>query len=311
MASVHKEVYRRGTKDKFVKIWVVRLEKVQLGTSSWWYPRDRIADDPYGYALHDQVVAPRKTCVSCKCTSPEVFEQGWTCMVHTCEDFFKFPAGINMDKLKYATDYLRERRPFKGDLPLPQVIPALPANDYSDDNENKFGTEETFRQGMVCPKCGCCADRVYWDRWECPNKACGHRHYAALRQYPLSEVDKENRALKTKIIRQNQKKEGFTKLDWQQVFKDRSIVRINKDLGAYDTATYILCDKAGEVIGTVTHFKSNLAIQKKANGPDDLWNQLQEDDQLSPEEKKLGLKRNAVMRAGCKYFTDNFSDWRS
>jgi hypothetical protein len=33
-------------------------------------------------------------------------------------------------------------------------------------------SESLFRDGIVCPTCGCCSSRRSWSRWTCENKAC-------------------------------------------------------------------------------------------------------------------------------------------
>lgn len=294
VVGIFQEEYRCNNSDPFTTRWIIRLEKTDLNSPSWWYPADRAAGDRFGYALPGQVQAKQANCSQCGVTSKQMFEQAWTCMNRACPVFFNFPAGVRKDLLQYDADFLRERTPYQGS-PTDPLMPPLPATEYKDD---KYGTEQEFRKGMVCHRCGCCVDRVFWNRWEC--SSCGYEHAAHMRVYPLSEVAKENDQLREAKRKASKKgKKGGN--GWQQLYKDKAIDEVVGKIGGFDTTTYILPDKAGKVIGTITHFRSNAAINAEAGGPDQIFYDMQAEDNLPADEKTMDLKRNPVRHVGCKF----------
>jgi len=290
VTDVRKEGYRGP--DGVVSIYVLRFDKVEVGKPSWWYPEDRTPGDPTGYALPGVTTVPSKKCGECGETSEEVFEQGWTCSNSECGGFFKFPASVDIDDLQYSSDYLRRRKQFEP-AELPQLPGPLPHPEYDGDLE--FGTEVAFRKGMVCPKCGSCASRVYWDRWECPldRSGCGFRHYAVLLEYPLQAVHGETAALEKKLKGKNAK--------YPNLHLDPRIVQEDWATGGYAVTTYLLPDQDGNLVGTFSHFKATPAVCSKADGADMLLAEIQQVASRKGELTVVDLKRNPAKNPGGKF----------
>ncbi len=187
----------------------------------------------------------------------------------------------------------------------PAVMPPLPCADYAD--EENCGTEVEFRKGMVCPRCGCCAPRAYWDRWECPNERCKYRHYVNMLPYPLSSAREEEKRPSISRVKAGLKP--------GELLKDNIVTRLPEVTfeSGFVATTYHLPDPEGKIIGSVTIFRATEQICMRENGPDELYRDLQaavairdKDDngQVIPGMEKSGkinLRRNPVRNPGRKW----------
>ena len=256
-----------------IGLWMARLEKINLKERSWWSAKT--AQLPQ--SSFQQPKAPTQTCACCKKPSKEIYKEGWACLDRECAQFFKFGPLINSSKLHYNHAFLNERTEFKGVLPGPLVPP--PPTDESQLSRDEFGIETEFRQGIVCPWCGCCTRRIEWRQWSCENDSCDYVYRLKQRVVPITEAISQGMdstaPARPELVRGNIRTRYLT-------------------LGRYTVHEYIIPDEIGEPVGTVRQFKAIPLTNQQPDGPDDLFHQMQEND--------FGLKRSASRCKGGRYF---------
>ncbi|KAM7222874.1 hypothetical protein V8F06_001772 [Rhypophila decipiens] len=300
-AEMH--VTREGHKP--VRVWRMRFEKADLSKPSWWTPPT--GEEPSSTAAYSYQTSTQR-CKKCGVESKEIFKAGlWTCLNHTCASFFKFPPRrrVQVNKLEYTDAFLNERNPFVG--PLPPLRPELPRFD------GLHGTEKLLRHGFVCPQCGNCNRRVFWNRFSCEN--CPYKLESVMLPYPWEDLAKEEMVFEQLIARRRKKKPVKIVLVRRQLGKgdepfstilNRDSITITQTLyfGSYKVRQYFLPDPEGNIIGSFALFISNPDINAAPNGPNELFRQLELSD--------IGLKRNAAALPGnkleglCRHFQQNF-----
>ena len=243
---------------------MVRLEKINLEQRSWWSAKDSLpvtSNIPYDVEIASQ------TCRNCGKTNPIIYQEGWACLEATCASHFKFSQEVNEEKLVYNDAFLKGRTKFLGAAPGP-ISPALPTDEDLAANDC-FGVEKEYNRGIVCPQCRCCIRRLEWLQWSCENPSCDFTYSVKRRLLPITEVTSQSK---------DEDIEGR-----KEVVKGG--IRINQELkGQYKVTEYIIPGANGEDIGFVRHFKANGIINQQPDGPNDLFQQMQEDD--------FGLRRN-------------------
>lgn len=265
-----------------VRIWCVRLEKADLNTVSWW------DHDTTSY-LHGPA-APEQKCGFCFQESKEILQTGWTCLNHQCGCFFKDPNGNPITSARYSDTFLQERQEFIGPIPNPK--PDIPSPEELN-NASLTGSESIFRHGIVCPLCGCCSSRRFWSRWTCENPQCTFEMVTPMSPYPQriikSEVEAFNKTVE-RLQKALHKGHGVdtnlnaTKLDTAAV-KYRNLTK-----GSYQISQFLLPDREGQIIGSVTVFRASTATCE--DGPDAMFEEL--------STKDIGLRRNVVSARGSK-----------
>ena len=288
-----------------VKTWRIRFEKIDLQKPSWWMPPSH-----HGAYCPAASTAASTSCQFCEQESKEIFTEGWTCLNHHCGNFFVFPGSQNVihpNHLTYTETFLNERTPFVGQTL--KIKPEMPSQDFAD--TNLHGTELVSRRGFVCPDCGCCSRRLFWNRLVCENQRCGLQWPALMRPYPQEilarELVKFNALMATRRVT-NKVNAGITDdtKDTLAVVLNRQCLKYTREFtfGSYVAQQYYLPDAAGNIIGSFTLFTSNDAINSAENGPDSLFRDLEVID--------IGLKRNPAAVAGHKlegltrHFQQNF-----
>jgi hypothetical protein len=280
--------------NKAITIWRMRFEKADLTESSWWVPEGEktTAPNPSVKGLK----APVSTCDKCRKPSKEIFTAGWFCLNHECARYFVFPTGdaVALKDLAYTEAFLNERTPFVGKIP--SIKPPVP------DATGLHGTELALRRGFVCPDCGCCNRRVYWNRWVCENKECQYARDAPMLPYPADLLEEENarfddRMFKRKVtygVNENTLDEDSYILDPFATIYHRGYLQFSQTLkvGGFDVRQYFLPDSQGRVLGSFSIFSASKAVITKPNGPDDLFRTLELTD--------IGLRRNPAAVVGRK-----------
>ncbi|KAH6855041.1 hypothetical protein B0I37DRAFT_305211 [Chaetomium sp. MPI-CAGE-AT-0009] len=278
--------------DTAVTIWRMRFEKADLTEPSWWAPEGEKAVQSDAI-VDTSLKAPVITCAKCNTPSKEMFTAGWFCLNHGCEHYFVFPtgAGVDIKGLAYTNTFLDERTPFVGEIP--SIIPAIT------DSAGLHGTELVLRRGFVCPDCGCCNRRVYWNRWVCANKECEYTRDAPMLPYPDDLLKLENAKFDEKMnkrrssygVNDNKLNQAGFLFDPIATIYHRGYLPFSQTLtlGGYD----------------VHHiFSAKQEILTKPNGPDDLFRTLEVTD--------IGLRRNPAAVVGHKlegytrHFQQNF-----
>ncbi|KAK3330470.1 hypothetical protein B0H66DRAFT_612078, partial [Apodospora peruviana] len=294
-----------------VRVWRIRLEKADLFKQSWWiaHAKSQTPRTPSPSTAHNR--APLRPCPSCLETSNVIFTAGWTCLNNNCDSFFKFPATANdgeeipINELAYAETFLHERTPFLG-IDIPPLDPGLP------DFAGLHGTEKVLRRGFVCPDCGHCNRRIYWNRLACEN--CPYKLETIMQPYPDDELETDNPKFDELMAkRRKQKKASLAVLGAKDVAAGPVATRINNNcicvtqhlmLGRYQVRQYFLPDPEGTIVGSFSLFISNQHINAAPNGPNDMFREIELAD--------VGLKRNSAAIAGHKlegltrHFQQNF-----
>ncbi|SPQ19543.1 747741fe-b9b0-4527-9d33-d1795b9f6765 [Thermothielavioides terrestris] len=290
-----------------VTVWRMRFEKADLTEPSWWMPavEDATVSDT---SVDLNVKAPVITCGTCETPSKEIFTAGWVCLNHKCEKFFQLRNGhaVDIKSLAYTESFLNERTPFAGEVP--SVVPPLP------DHTGLHGTEISLRRGFVCPDCGCCNRRVYWNRWVCENKDCQYARDAPMLPYPDALLEEENAKFEDMVMDRRARngvnenplnKESFVFDPFATIYQ-RGYLRYSQtlDLDGYLVRQYFLPDSYGQVLGSFSIFSAKDEIKSVPHGPDDLFRTLELTD--------IGLRRNPAAVFGHKlegytrHFQQNF-----
>jgi hypothetical protein len=239
--------------------WKVRLEKIFLGEKSWWAPKSEVSSQDCRPTKSDDHscknwVVKSEECSTCSKTSKKIYNAGFTCLNPECTAFFVFEHGYDLKTLDSNEEFLKTRTAYLGD-PVGPLTPPLPTN--QDIRENAaYGIEAQFAKGMVCQKCGCCSRRISWNHWDCENAKCDFSYQVEQRSVPASLAIQSSMQVITKDI-----------------FPCKIV-----NYGAYEVNLYNMLGEAGEVIGTVRHFKSNGIINSQAGGPNNLFKEMQEGD---------------------------------
>ena len=257
-----------GTNNEEHTQFMVRLEKVNTTSTSWWEP---ISESRDKYAV-GEYVCPVKVCQACGKPSKEIYENGWACLESSCSEFFKFdlPEGEAKVSLKYTTNFLRERSTFRSEIPLCPLVPPLPS---SIDN-NGIGTGKASRNGIVCPECRRCSRRLKWDAWECETDGCTFRHILPFSTMTVQDIEQEAASFK-----------GREWFNSDLILKDTTIIDGHKA-----EIYYLKGEEDTEVAGIVTILRASRGACEKPQGPDEIFEELQKAD--------IGLRRNVALHAG-------------
>ncbi|KAI0169807.1 hypothetical protein GGR52DRAFT_592408 [Hypoxylon sp. FL1284] len=288
-----------GGQEKAVKSFKVRLQKLDLGTRSWFAPKDASPLEAGEFEV-GQYTCKLIDCPSCKTSSKEKFTKGWTCLNRKCDQFFAFGGehDVDVDSLEYNENFLRERVAYKAaDNELLPLVPSVPADD-----DKSLGCEKSFKQGIVCPNCGCCSRRIKWEGWECENPECDYVLQIPIKAIPLEMTASENQKAKSR------------EMCHETIKVERSTV------GRYEITTYLLPsealtgedltstnlpDKDGQhFVGSVTRIRPNEGIRTRPGGLNDLYMDMQG--------QNISLERRGARNAGQRieeltsHFTANF-----
>ena len=236
-----------------------RLEKANLTEKSWWAPKG--SPDPPSPPNY-QIKAQRKTCDACGKVSPEMFQQGWMCLNYECANIWQLDGSAPPADLAYNQAFLDERTEVLDQFSKPYNLkPEVLQEVDGSDGLFQYAWKEC--KGMVCPRCGRCNIRWLWSHWECQTPGCGVQH-----------------RLVSKIFTP-----GMTIDETEPQFTGHAIPYDRRDARLV-TLSLILHPEfrihTFEILKgcTITHFYSNLNINKQEGGPDEMFMALQQDTTL-------------------------------
>lgn len=281
--------------DKAVTIWRMRLEKADLTDPSWWATDTAIA------AQSDALISqspktPVETCEKCGVESKEVFTVGWFCLNHQCKGYFMRPSGdaVDLHALQYTDEFYNERTPFVGEIP--SIKPPVP------NGQGLHGTELSLRRGFVCPVCGCCNRRVYWNRWVCENsEKCQYTRLAPMAAFPIELLWEENEKFDL-LMDQRRRLYGVNKdlpedltegFDPFATIFQKGYLQHSQTLvvAGYLIRQYFLPDAEGRVLGSFSILSpTDDGVFASPNNPDVLFRTLELTD--------IGLRRNPAALFG-------------
>ncbi|KAI0425275.1 hypothetical protein F5Y09DRAFT_352535 [Xylaria sp. FL1042] len=268
--------------------FVVRLQKIDLNSTSWWMPQGEERNNTYAV---DQFHCRTATCPFCNTTSKEIFKEGWCCLTKTCDEFFHIPGLVgDPHSLQYSQDFLNERTAWTAEKPLGNLVPDLPSLPLE-----MFGSEAAFKGGIVCPVCKTPTRRISWGGWTC-EKACGFELSMPPKDVPLEKINRE-----TQLTFRNKPK-------FYQV--DNRIPRVTHTVPGYEVTSFYLPNIPQDVnkarfIGSVTVFRPTQSTLERKGGLNDLFHEVQEATRMGDVE----LRRHPAFCRGShlEELTSHFS----
>lgn len=260
----------------------VRFEKLNLAEKSWWAAKGSLP--PMPLEQRDFETKPEiLKCEACFTESVRVYEKGWMCLDPACIDFWKIGDTSPPDELTFNPDFLSFRsRPDTAIQPHYSLVPDLLST--LDENAADVSTSRIAWKGIVCPMCFKCIRRTFWRGWKCDDdttdgKECGNR-------CPFQKFMNMN-PVSLRVVLDHFELAPIKRA----IVFDRKFSIPNIDDNSFFPYRKLFYKLDG--VGSITHFVSNKAINSRANGPDDLFINLQRDD--------LGLKRFRLQASLGKY----------
>ncbi|OQD65990.1 hypothetical protein PENPOL_c005G09227 [Penicillium polonicum] len=249
----------------------VRFEKLHLSEKSWWAAKDSLPPVPLDERDFETKPEILK-CERCFTESVRLYEEGWMCLDPGCVDFWKIENASPPAELTFNPDFLSSRsRPDPAIQPHYSLVPDLLST--LDENAADVSTSRIAWKGIVCPMCFKCIRRTFWQGWKCDDdsiseecaNSCPFQKFMNMNPVSLRVVLDHFELAPIKRAILFDRKFSIPEIDDSAFFPYRKL-------------TYKV-----DGVGTITHFVSSKAINGRANGPDDLFINLQRGD--------LGLKR--------------------
>lgn len=263
------DVWAEQTNGKTV--YKLRFEKIYLDEKSWWAVQ---GSSPPPQERDFDTKAARLVCTQCNEPSTQVFQQGWMCLNSKCSRFWSINRVRAPKNLTYNPSFLGERKQWPKSLTMPYALKPEPlAPDTGDDAG--YAVSRVCWKGIACPRCGRCNSRMHWDAWRCETGGCGFT-------YKVKQCVLGPRAVF-----------GDHEIEYSghAMLKDMCASSVNlrehELIGDWRVNTFDLLPG-----NLVTHFCSNSIINKKPNGPDQLFRDLQGTD--------IALQRYALSQSSCK-----------
>lgn len=256
----------------------VRFEKIDLENKSWWAEKDSLPPSPIEQRVE---IKPEKVqCLECSQSSTRIYNEVWMCLQPSCRSFWTIDGSTPPTCLTFHPDFLNHRAaPDPSLQPHYSLVPNLLAT--INEHEGDASLSRIAWRGIVCPQCSKCISRRFWRGWRCTDdaitgsgqhcNACSFEKTVKIKPVSLRSVIDEFELSPIK----------------RTVFFDPKFMTPEIDdssLHPYRKLTYRLPG-----VGSVTHFVSNMAINSRANGPNDLFQQLQASD--------LGLRRYPLQQS--------------
>ncbi|KAI9929841.1 hypothetical protein MW887_011647 [Aspergillus wentii] len=257
----------------------VRFEKLDLSDQSWWAAKD--SPSPVPHSQRDFDIKPETIqCSSCLQWSAQIYNEGWMCLQTSCKQFWIIDLSDPPADLTFHPNFLNTRTPPDPNIqPQYNLVPNL-LETISEDDADTASLRISWK-GIVCPQCSKCISRRFWRGWKCtddialtPGQQCNVCLFEKMvKMHPISLrsvlEDFELGPIKRTIFFDS--KFAVPEVD-------------DQSLSPYRKLTYRI-----RGVGSITHFVSNKTINSRANGPNDLFKQLQVAD--------LGLRRYPLQQS--------------
>jgi hypothetical protein len=256
------------------KILRYRFEKLNTQKESWWRAKDEQDVVDLG-ALGSPV---ENTCDCCSETSPQIYLNGWMCLLPNCSAFWNIVDDSNIDSHKLSSEpdeesliydprFLKQKTPWLNDnteYPLSFGIPEVSA--YAVTGEN---TSQAFWSGIVCPDCGKCNSRLGWMGWECSNPTCTYRNQPPHSLIPALTL-----------------RDPFWPLTSNYTLSRDThapLVSVSVSFAhGYRINQYTIPGLSG----SITHMTANRTVVSEPGGPDTMFEELQQTD--------IGMRRRPM-----------------
>jgi hypothetical protein len=255
---------------KKITQWMVRFEKVDLASRSWWIPLD--TSEPHEYQAGEYECS-KKICAECGSSSKEKYAQGWTCLNTECHEFFSFESGLpDYTQLEYNEAFLRERTSFQAVEPLCSLVPPLP----TEEDMEVIRRTASFKRGMVCPRCSGCSRRIEWGGLRCEYPGCAFVHPLPFKAVTADQIRAESTASRKPF---KDWEIGDAAMKWQKF-----------NFPGHQARIAFFPDEDDEIIGWAMVLRPSLEICKSDDGPDQMFVGMQQSD--------IGLERTASKNRG-------------
>ena len=259
----------------------MRLEKLDLATTSWWAAK--YSDPPVPLNRRVLTSAEHPTCDACGEQSPRVYKESWMCLQRTCKQFWTVSGLAPPVELTFDLPFLRQRSsPIMNSRSAFSLVPDL-LSTLPDDTKDCSSARALWK-GIVCPRCHRCIARKLWAGWKCETNDCEFEYKLPMRPVSLRSVISEfelgvvgHRPPFIDTGNKNGNGNGNELL--------RPTVTYMKN---YRKDTFTI-----EGIGSITHYAANSVVNSRPGGPNDLFRELQAAD--------LGLQRFPLQQSVGKY----------
>ncbi|KAI5291354.1 hypothetical protein KEM54_005207 [Ascosphaera aggregata] len=247
----------------------MRYEKCVLDEKSWWAAPASPLPSPLHERDSPEPADLEENCLHCNAPSLRTFTVGWMCLNIRCKKFYTID-GKDAESLPLVYDprFLRMRTRFhNAPKPLYSLAPTTLLSLTAAGVDT--ATAKICWKGIICPICSRCICRRYWQGWKCESAGCGFYHFPGVKPIPLRLVipDLEMGAAGHSVPLRLKKGEIHPKIEY---------------LKEYRKDTFEIPD-----MGTITHFASNITINERKDGPNDMFRQIQE--------ANIGLARHPLM----------------
>lgn len=257
----------------------VRFEKLNLNQKSWWAIKGAPAPVPYDMRDNNHVQPQVAMCFDCGLTSTQIYNEGWMCLSPGCRKFWKIDGAAPV-ALTFHPNFLNHRMTPSEHIKqhyslVPDLLSSL-----------KESTLRISWRGIVCPWCSKCISRKFWQGWKCTDDG-------------IASDQSVNPCLYQKMI-------PMDVLSLRSVVDEFELSPIKRAL--YFDPKYIIPEIDDITlypyrkltyniprVGSITHLVSNRAINSRVNGPDDLFDQLQQ--------AGLGLRRYPLQQSVGEFHT--------
>ena len=249
-------------KDQDKTCFKYRMEKVFLTNKSWWAAEgtpDPVIEPDY------TTEANSASCISCKQSSKQIYQECWLCLHEKCEKFWEINGQKPQEQLTFNSEFLKERTKFPRHMKMPREI-VKDVLDENDGNDPTYSFDRFGWKGMVCPNCGRCNSRALWNHWACETPNCGFTHQVKQPVLSVRQVYGDGHS------------EEYTGTPICLDTLDPLVrVRESKFEGYPRIETYEL-PIPGNI---VAHFLANKSVNAKTGGPNDMFRRIQTDSRMN------------------------------
>lgn len=254
----------------------IRLEKLDLGTMSWWSAKDSVPPVPLDQRVFTSAEYP--VCDECGDRSPRVYEESWMCLHKTCSRFWTIGGSPAPAELTFHLPFLQQRTaPIYNACPPFSLVPDLLSTIPTDDRD--CGAARAAWKGIVCPRCKRCISRKFWRGWECETANCGFVHKRPMHAVSLRSVVAE---FELGVVGHRPPYIPNGNGNGSEIIPNITYMK------NYRKDTFTI-----ERVGSITHYAANNVVNSRPGGPNDLFEELQLAD--------LGLQRYPLQQSVGKY----------
>ncbi|KAJ5087716.1 hypothetical protein N7456_011332 [Penicillium angulare] len=273
----------------------VRYEKINLSEKSWWARKG--SADPVPHEERDLSLCPEHVvCETCKDKSPRLFNEGWMCLVASCPQFWRMDGAEAPQDLTYAETFLNKREVPRIGIRYPFPLKPNLVGDLLQNSSLRLTCRDNWR-GIVCPLCGKCIPRMFWNGWKCTWKANMQSDPTACKWVCLMNLA----TVPLHSLTSNDC-QGAASLDQFRPSEYESTGFYQKTTDYISSHPYVRVTYTISDIGVVSHFISNQGINEQLRGPDAIFHSLQNSN--------LGLRRyphnTPVGETATAHFAQNY-----